>query len=206
MPNQMPHTFLFDLAGVLVRWDPMPLYLEIFKGDKRAVKTFFTDILGPSAQNEVSRGRATLDIIAELAERHPDYREALEAWWHRWPEMVESSFEETVAITRRLRNKNYRTCILGNWGRDEFDRARERFAFLNEFDGVVISGDVGAMKPEDAIFVAAIDRLELKPDRTLFIDDRAENVAAAQRHGFHGHVFADAPGLDVALRELGVEC
>tara|TARA_Y100001934_G_scaffold21107_1_gene23966 strand:+ start:102 stop:722 length:621 start_codon:yes stop_codon:yes gene_type:complete len=197
-------TLLFDLAGVLINWDARPLYEDVFAGDEQAVRAFFNDTLTPEKQAQIAKGRPTQELLAELAKAHPHQKHALDAWWTRWDEMLTGAFEETVALTRALRNHGYRTCVLGNWGREELDRARPRFSFLDEFDGVVVSGDVGSMKPEDAIFEAAIERLELRPGRTVFIDDKAENVDAGKRHGFHGHVFTDASTLNQYLTTKGI--
>jgi 2-haloacid dehalogenase len=204
MPHAKPDTFLFDLAGVLIHWDAEPLYLQIFDGNRDAVRVFFERVFTAPHQNAISKGRPVLDVTRELIELHPEYRLALEAWWQRWPDLIDS-LEDTVEITRRLRAGGHRTCILGNWGREEFDRATAIFEFLGEFDGTVISGDVGAMKPEPAIYQAAVERLGLVPERTLFVDDRCENVEAAKNYGFIGHVFHNAAGLEHCLRELCVE-
>ncbi len=204
MSRPTPNTFLFDLAGVLIRWNATPLYLQLFDGNQAAVNHFFSEVFTAGYQNEISKGRPTLDVIAELTELHPAHRIPLQAWWQRWPELI-GSFDDTVAIARRLHAGGHRIFILGNWGREEFDRARQMYDFLDEFDGAVISGDVGAMKPESAIYRTAIERLGLLPEHTLFIDDRGENVDAAKQHGFLGHVFEHPEGLERCLSGLSVQ-
>ncbi len=60
------------------------------------------------------------------------------------------------------------------------------------------------MKPDPAIYALALDRFGLAPDEGLFVDDRADNVAAAERGGFVGHIFRDAPTLRSALKGYGL--
>lgn len=62
------------------------------------------------------------------------------------------------------------------------------------FDGVVLSYEVGAMKPDDAIFREVIARFGIDPSETLFFDDSQVNLDAAARFGFH--TLLVAPGTE----------
>ena len=199
----MTKTFLFDLAGVLINWETMPFYREVFAGDEKAVTRFFNTVLTQQHLSEISKGRSTQAVLQELKATHPDYTEALDAWVDGWDRMVTGPIEGTLDITRELRARGYRTCILGNWSRDEFERARRRFSFLDEFHGVVISGDHGVMKPSPEIFQIAGSTLGLNPTATVFVDDSAGNVAAAAQLGFDAIHFTDPEGLRKILTERG---
>jgi epoxide hydrolase-like predicted phosphatase len=67
------------------------------------------------------------------------------------------------------------------------------------FDVIVISAQVGLMKPDPAIYRLTLDRLGAEPHEAVFLDDVADNVAAAARLGIHGVLFT---GRDEALNEL----
>jgi len=75
---------------------------------------------------------------------------------------------------------------------------------LQGFDGAVVSGHEGAMKPSPVVFGLLVERYGIEPAETLFIDDSLGNVEGAQAVGFHAHHFRDAPTLRVALREHGL--
>ena len=199
----MARTFLFDLAGVLINWEIVGLYAEIFNGDRDAVKRFFDTVLTQSHLSEVSMGRPVREVLDELKTAHPDYSEPLDAWVDGWDRMVTGPIEGTVAITRELRQGGYSTYILGNWSRDEFDRARGRFTFLDEFHGWVISGDHRVMKPSPAIFQIALETFALTPADTIFVDDTLDNVNAAKRLGFDAIHFTDPEALRATLIERG---
>jgi 2-haloacid dehalogenase len=64
---------------------------------------------------------------------------------------------------------------------------------------VVVSGEVGMIKPDPRIYRLLLDRCGIDPRRAVFIDDVAANVEAARRLGLHGIVFA---GPDALRREL----
>ena len=82
--------------------------------------------------------------------------------------------------------------------------ARERFGFLDWFEGIVVSGVEGMTKPDEEIFALAIERFGLTPSTTVFIDDSSANVTTARRLGMRGVRFESAPQLRQALIEIGV--
>ncbi len=185
--------FLFDLAGVLIEWRVEPLYMDLFGGDRARFRYFFDEVLTVERQREICRGKPVAAALDELATLHPDCSEAIRAWDERWDEMVVGPIDGTVEFARSLRARGIGTHLLGNWSREEFDRARRRFGFLSEFSGAVIAGDHGIMKPDPRIFVVARERFGLDPGSTVFVDDSPANVAAATALGFRGIVF-ESPG------------
>ena len=58
----------------------------------------------------------------------------------------------------------------------------------------------------DTYLTSPVWRFALAPAHTVFVDDRADNIAAARARGWHGIVHADHAGTLRALRELGVAC
>jgi 2-haloacid dehalogenase len=149
-------------------------------------------------------GRPFAEAIAELSAAHPDQAEMIGYWHTRWVEMVGEAFEETVRIMRELRAAGLRTYALSNWSAETYPLTRERFPFLDELDGVVISGEVGLAKPDPAIFRELISRFDLNPGTTVFIDDWDRNVAAASDLGLIAIRFFDAEQLRHDLRALGL--
>ena len=100
---------------------------------------------------------------------------------------------------RALRGAGFRTALLSNsWGCDEYPRAD----FPGLFDTVVISGEVGMRKPEEAIFLHAARALGLPPQECVFIDDIEANVAAAVACGMTGVHHTEAAQTAAALQDL----
>ena len=60
----------------------------------------------------------------------------------------------------------------------------DQYPFLKDFDGKIISGRDSLIKPDPAIYELAITRFNLTPEETLFIDDRLDNIQAAQNLNF----------------------
>jgi len=102
-------------------------------------------------------------------------------------------------LIRAVRAAGLRTALLSNsWGCDEYPRAD----FPGLFDAVVISGECGMRKPEEAIFRHAAEGLGLDPGECVFIDDLEANVAAAVACGMTGVHHTDAAQTAVALQDL----
>ncbi len=80
-------------------------------------------------------------------------------------------------------------------------RKREA-AMFDRFRGIVVSGEERLTKPDAAIYRLALDRFGLRPGEAVFIDDNAENVAAAAALGIEAILFSDAEGLRHELTRL----
>ena len=202
-PARPPDTVVFDLGGVLIDWDPRHLYRGLFDDDA-AMEAFLAEVTTPEWNAAQDAGRPWAEAVAMLVERHPEQRELIEAFHHRWPETLGGAIEGTVAVLAQLRAAGVRLLALSNWSAETFPVARERFPFLGWFEGIVISGEVGAIKPDPRIFEHLVARYGLEPGSTVFIDDNAGNVDAATRLGFLALRFADPGALREDLRRLGL--
>ncbi len=199
-------TIVFDLGGVLIEWDPRHVYRTMFTGpDAEAeMERFLAEVCTPEWNAEQDRGRTLAEATAILVERHPDQAELVEAYYGRWDEMLGEPIGETVQIARELKNRGLRLVALSNWSAETFPRARHRMAFLDEFDGVLISGAVGLIKPDRAIFDLVAQRHDVDAGRAIFIDDSPKNVAAAANAGFDAILFESPEQLRRELTRRGL--
>lgn len=105
-----------------------------------------------------------------------------------------------VEYIRSLRS-NYKTGLISNAWNDLRDFVvREKFD--DAFHGMIISAEVGAMKPEPRIFQIALERFEVRPNEAVFIDDVLENIEGCERVGMQGIHFKDAESTLQQLKEL----
>ncbi len=105
-----------------------------------------------------------------------------------------------------LKKQGY-TLILGSNTNDlHATQFRRQFAAtLAHFDRLVLSYEIGHIKPSAAFYHACALAAGAPPAACVFIDDLPENVAGARAAGMEGVVFRDVPSLMGALRERGVE-
>jgi 2-haloacid dehalogenase len=196
-------TVVFDFGGVLIDWNPRHLYRRLFE-DEAAMERFLGDVVSPAWNLEQDRGRTFRAAIDELVLRHPEEAERIELYWTRWTEMLGEADAGTVAILGELRDTGIQLLGLTNWSAETFPHARPRYPFLDWFADIVVSGEVGLVKPDPAIFELLIERNGVDPTRAVFIDDAPANVESAARLGFHALAFRDAATLRADLIALGL--
>lgn len=110
--------------------------------------------------------------------------------------------ERMITYALSLRDRA-RVALLSNIPADHADAFLAAQPWLRDLDHVAFSGKIRAAKPEPAAFHHAVTALRAVPADFLFIDDRAENVHAAQAVGMSGHLFTTldelAPAIDLWL-------
>lgn len=192
---------LFDLGGVLIDWDPRRLYRKMF-ADEARIEMFLATICTPAWNLELDRGRPFAGAVAELAARHPTEREAIVAYHTRWIEMIGGPIGPTVSLLEALVSRGQRLRALTNWSAETFGLVRHDpdYAFLDRFEAIYVSGELGMIKPEAAIFEHVLADLERPATGILFIDDSAKNIETADRLGFATHHFTEPLLLEADLR------
>ena len=201
MPTAPPTAVVFDLGGVLIDWNPRYLYRKLFD-DEAAMEAFLADVVSPEWNGQQDSGRTWAEAVEVLSREHPEQRDLIAAYWHRWQETLGDAIAPTVAILEELRGAGIRLYALSNWSAETFPVARPRYPFLDWFDGIVISGEERVAKPDPAIFRHLLDRYGLDPATTVFIDDSEANVRAAAAEGIVSLRFVDATTLRNDLRRL----
>jgi 2-haloacid dehalogenase len=194
---------VFDLGGVLIDWNPRHLYRKLFD-DEATMEWFLAEVCHSAWNVEQDRGRTFAAGVEEAAARHPDHRSLIAAYFERWPEMLAGPIEGAVAILEELKDAGYELHALTNWSAETFPFARDRFAFLDRFQTILVSADVGLIKPDPRIFELLLARIGRTPAECVYIDDSAKNVAAAQALGLDAIAFQDAEALrdELSRREL----
>jgi 2-haloacid dehalogenase len=185
-------TFLFDLGGVLIDWSPRYLFARHFAGNDAAMDHFLTHVCPPEWNATMDAGKPAHVGLAERIAAHPEHEGMIRRWFDEWPAMMSGAVPGTVEILHELRERGFRLYALTNWSADTFHHAQTKFEFLNWFEDIVVSGRIGLIKPDPAIFRHVIEQCRLDPVRTLFIDDSAKNTDAAATVGFQVHHFTDA--------------
>jgi 2-haloacid dehalogenase len=197
-----PGTVVFDLGGVVIDWDPRHLYRKVFE-DPEEMERFLSTVCTPAWNEGFDRGLPFRDGVERLAAEHPDLAGPIRAYRDRWDEMLAGTIRGTVELLAELRSVGVRLFALSNWSADTFPRARDRYEVLGWFEGILISGDVGATKPSPRIYRVFLDRFRLRADDCVVVDDRPENVEAARALGFPAILFVSAEGLRNDLRGFG---
>ena len=172
--------------------------------DEHAVERFLAEVDFPGWNARHDGGQPFAEGIAQGGAQFPHYRHLFQAYFDRWEESIAEPIDETVALASRLRDAGYRTLGLTNFSTETFPRALRLNPFLHELHGIVVSGEVGLMKPDPAIYRLLCARFDVQPGRAVFIDDSLPNVEGARRIGMHALHFTSFPSLAENLAALGV--
>lgn len=197
-------TVVFDLGGVLIDWNPRYVYRELIDDEER-MEWFLANVCSPEWNARQDAGRTFEEATAELLEKHPEHEDLIRAYYDRWADMLAGPLHETVDILRQVRDSSYRLYGLTNWSAESFPVARERYDFLNWFEGIVVSGEICMVKPDPEIFEHLAERFDIDPPATVFIDDVAVNIEAAIAAGYKAIRFQNAAQLRADLKAAGVE-
>jgi 2-haloacid dehalogenase len=194
---------VFDLGGVLIDWNPRYLYRQLIDDEQR-IERFLAEVCHPKWNEEQDRGRSFAEAIEEAVARHPGERALIEAYHHRWDEMLAGPIRGSVEILRELKQAGFELHALTNWSVEKFPIARERYDFLDWFESILVSGEVGLIKPDPRIFRLLLESIGRSAADSVYVDDNATNVAAALALGFDAIHFRDPERLRRDLVRRGV--
>jgi 2-haloacid dehalogenase len=195
---------VFDVGGVLIEWDPRHLYRKLFAGAEPAMEHFLANVCTHEWNRCQDAGRSFAEGARLLKLEHPDKAELIDAYAARFDEMMPGPIAGTVEILAELRERGTPLYGLSNFSAETFPPALQRFEFLRWFHGMVISGEVGVIKPDPRIYEILLARFGIDPHRAVYIDDVAANVEGARPFGIHGIHFTTPDALREELGRLAL--
>lgn len=167
----------------MIDWNPRYLFDEVFENPTE-VDFFLNNICTSDWNEEQDGGRAIAEGTMLLQKEHPEYAAEIAMYYDQWTKMLGGPIIENVEIFETLRNEGkFQLFALTNWSAETFPIAQERYEFLSQFDGIVVSGEEKMRKPQAAIYQLILHRYDLDARHCIFIDDNLRNVQAARSQG-----------------------
>jgi len=199
-------TVIFDLGSVLISWDPYPVLLKAYNNDKEKTRWFLENICHMEWNNTLDAGISFEQAKQKRIAEYPEHAEYISIYLDRWEDMLLGPIEGTLQTLHKLKESGkYRLYAITNWSAEKFPVARKKYSFLDWFDDIVVSGEIGIVKPDEKIYRYAIERFKLNnPQQAVFIDDRAENIEAAAKFGIQGIHFKNPQQMEKDLKKLGI--
>jgi epoxide hydrolase-like predicted phosphatase len=195
------HAIIWDIGGVLERTeDPTPRQKvadRLGVGLKELTRLFF----GQTDNYSVQLGEITPETHWENVRTQLGLTEQ---------EMIAIQDEffagdrmdmDLVNHIRELK-QNYCTAVLSNYMAVLRQRITGEWQIGDAFHHLIISSEVGLMKPSPEIYQFALETVGFAPEETVFIDDFIENVEGARAVGIHGILFTDPQQAKTSLKEL----
>ena len=192
---------IFDIGGVLVRTiDRVPRQalaqrLGMSAADLEAL--VFGGASGQQAQlgqiDEAEQWAYACRQVGWPLERVTDFREQFFGG--------DELDAEMLVYIRRL-HQAYKTGIISNAMNGTRALIEGPWAMTPLFDAILLSGEVGVMKPDPRIYQLALARLEVQPEQAVFIDDFQHNIDGARAVGMHGIRFCSPEQVMAELEAL----
>ncbi len=193
---------VFDIGGVLVRWDPRLAFADRLGGLEAAAA--FLDRIGFAGLNlRADGGESFADLAREIGD--PADRETFLGYLPNYARTVPEAIEESWALIDRLRRRGLAVHAITNWSAETWPAGVAAHPRLGTAFGVtVVSGRERMLKPEARIFALLCQRAGVAAGDCLFIDDGAANVAGARAAGMDAVHFTGAGALAEALTDRGL--
>lgn len=195
---------IFDFGNVLLEWNPRNVYQRYFPDDPEGMERFFKEVNFADWNLQQDKGRPFAEGVAILSQQFPHHSHLIQAYHDHWVESVSGSIAGTVHILKQLKQAGYSLYGLSNWSAETFPYARKKYDFFDLLDDIVISGEVGHIKPDPEIFQIMLEKVGRPAQECLFIDDSLTNIKQAQKMGFATIHFQSPEQLETKLRELKI--
>ena len=191
---------IFDFGGVLIDWDPRYLFRNLFN-DELEMEYFLDHVCNHEWNEQQDAGRPFNVAIESLKEKHPRYEKMIQYYYDDWEKMLNGEIKENTKLLPLLKGK-FGLFGLTNWSAETFPIAFKRFPFLDEFDGIVVSGIEKMIKPNKGIFYLLLERFQINANASLFIDDNLKNIQTANEIGFRTIHYSNDVNVEEELKEL----
>lgn len=199
----MIKNIIFDVGMVLVNWDPHAAFQEL-GFDEKTEEAVGNATVYSDAWNESDR--SVLDAEEQLAvfvQNAPEYEKEIRLFWENVARAI-YQYDYSRAWIWELKQKGYHVYILSNYGKWTYEHTAEALSFLSDVDGQVFSFEVHQIKPEPEIYRTLLDKFNLVADECVFLDDRRENIEAAETQGIHTVLFTTYQDALEKLKTYGV--
>ncbi len=194
----MIKNIILDVGKVLVEWDTEYAFREMGLDGEAGRAVAAATVASPD-WNELDRSLLTdEEILVKFIAHAPEYEKEIRMVWDNIALPI-WQYDYARPWIRAMKRNGYRVYILSNYSRYTYEHTREALSFLEDVDGALFSFQVKQIKPEPEIYRSLLAKYSLNPQECIFLDDRRENVEAAEAQGIAGIQFT---GYEEALLEL----
>lgn len=183
---------VFDIGNVLIEWQPERFFDSVIGPDRRRAMFAAIDLHGMN--DRVDSGENFHEVLARTADENPEWRTEINIWQDRWLDLASPAIDHSVRLMAALQGRGIPVFSLTNFGIQTYDIAAAKYPFLRQFDHDFISGYMGVIKPEPAIYEMLESQSGVAPEALLFTDDRTDNIVAATARGWQTHLFEHPQG------------
>jgi epoxide hydrolase-like predicted phosphatase len=192
---------IFDLGGVLLRttdFSPREKLASRLDMNRLELERF---IFGGESGDQAQRGEISVqqhwtNLAAQIRCTDKEIRSLVEEFFAK--DDIDTSLLDYI---RSLR-KSYKTGLLSNAFDDLRQVIAEHWHFEDAFDDMIISAEVGMVKPDARIFQMSVEQLGVEARQAVFVDDMLRNIEGAKKAGMFGIHFRNPQQVRLDLEQL----
>lgn len=193
---------IFDFGNVIVRWDPL-LITEMTFGDL-ASRRMAEDIFHGAIWENLNKGTISGQEARKLYQEKFGFTDSHVENLFRNVKFSQTLIDGTLEVLKSLKTQGYGIYGLTDNVHEIIAYLKSNYNFWPLFDDVVVSADVGVLKPNPEIYRTLLANNRLVPQDCVFFDDLKKNILGAKKIGFQGFVFTSADKCKSDLSSLGI--
>ena len=194
---------VFDVGNVLVKWDPISVVRKTFP-EMDNPEDFLPLIFRHPFWYDLNLGKLSIKEAIE------EYHKALNIEKDSLKKLFDNAkeslvlLEDTLVIVEELYRSQVSLYIITDNIHEFMAHLKQRYSFWNMFQGVVVSAEIGYLKPSPFIYRYLLENHQLNPQETVFFDDLQANVEGAKALDMHSFQFVGAAQCAEDLKKLGI--
>lgn len=199
----MIKNIILDVGKVLVEWDVSVIFDTLGFSEETAKAVADATIYTPDWLESDRSAVSDEELLDCFIARAPEYEKEIRLFWENIGLSI-WQYDYSRAWIQNMKKNGYRVYILSNYGRWTYRNTQEALSFLEDVDGAVFSFQVCQVKPEPKIYQSLLHKYQLLPGECVFLDDRRDNIEAAEKQGITGILFTGYEDALEKLKEYGV--
>ena len=196
---------IFDFGNVICKFDNNIFLKKISRFSDKSVQEL-SELIYSSPDNlprKYETGLITSDEFFNAVKEKCNLSISKEDFIEAYTKIF-TPIPETFDLIKKLKSKGYKLALLSNTSEWDFEYGIKPIEVFNLFDAVSLSFEVKAMKPRKDIFYDSLEKLNLKPEECVYIDDIKEYVDVANEIGIKGIHYTSPSQLKASLIELKI--
>jgi FMN phosphatase YigB (HAD superfamily) len=194
---------IFDLGKVLVDFDYSIAAKRIAARSEKAPEDLHAFLGSSPFLVDYESGRLTRETFYDAILNAISFRGDLAEFGSYFADIF-SEMPGTILLHAELRQRGFKTYIFSNTNDLAIEHVQRNFPFFKNFDGYIYSYEVGAMKPLPEIYSAMEKMCGCNGADLIYLDDRAENIAAGAARGWRAILHESPEKSRQELVKLGV--
>ena len=199
----MNPALIFDLGKVLVDFDYTIAARKIAARSAKAPEDLHAFLGSSPLLVDYESGKLTRQDFYEAVSDAIGFAGGLDEFGRFFADIF-SEMPAMTALHAELRRRGFKTYIFSNTNDLAIEHVRRSFPFFANFDGHLLSYEVGGLKPQPEIYAAMEQMAGRRGADLIYIDDRAENIAAGAARGWRAILHETPEKTRGALATLGI--